>query len=258
MRKLVLLVLVLSIKGMVCAQIEEQDSLYSDSLDYYYYEEEYEQEEEEEYEPTGYLGEINLLYGRPVAQMKRKFDKAILGFDIDIYKQWKKTSPLYVGGGFFMAGYDSESIGYFDYSEEDGKEYEFSEDFKGKMFGINIGTKYFSPKSFWVFEPYVQMDFEYRRAYASIENVNIDLEETINTEYEGGNSSFGYNVGFGSIVALKSDRYFLNLKLMYSSGGGLFLYKRNGTTSANFVIDYFDKKYIPFGIMSFKIGIVFL
>lgn len=256
MRKILLLMFLLCLVEWIYAQTEEQDVFYSDSLDYY--EEVYEQEIDDEYGPSGYLAEINLMYGRPVAQMKRKFDKASLGIDIDIYKQWKKTSTLYVGGGFFISGYDSKSISYFDFSEEDGEEYEFSEDFKGRIFGINIGAKYFSPKSFWFFNPYVQMDFEYRRAYASIENFNIDLGETVNTEFEGGNSSFGYNIGFGSVVALKSDRYFLNLKLMYSSGGGLFLFKRNGTTSANFVIDYFEKKYIPMGIMSLKIGVIFL
>ncbi len=266
MRKIVLLIVLLSLNGLICAQIEEPDSLYYDSLDNYsnqeyeYYGEEFEQEAvaEEEYNPSGYLGEINLLYGKPVGLMKRDFEKNALGIDIDLYKQWRKTSPLYVGGGFFILGYDSESVSYFDYNQEDGLEYEFSEDFKGRIFGVNLGAKYFSTKSIWVFAPYVQLDFEYRRAYASIEDVNIDLDETVNTEFEGGNSGFGYNISFGSIVALKSDRYFLNLKLTYSSGGGLFLYKRNGTTSANFVIDYFDKKYIPFGIMSFKIGVVFL
>ena len=242
------------------SQVDSTDSVNVDTSYYYddeYYDDEYIEEDIEE-DTSGYLGEINFVMDMPDGQMKKKFNKIFYGFDLGLYKQLNKTVPMFVGGGFSYKGYDSESISYFDYSEEDGQEYEFSEDFKGNLFDIYIGAKYFSTKSFWIFNPYFQIDLEYRRAYISITETNLDLDETVNTDFRGGNSSFGYNIGVGSIMAVNSDKYYINLRVSYSSGGGLFLYKRNKETSAVYVTDYFDKKYFPIGLITLKLGVTFL
>jgi len=236
------------------SQVEISDSI---DVDTYYHEEDFYEEDVVE-DTSGYLGEINLVLDLPVGQMKTKFKKEFFGFDIGLYKQLFKTVPMFVGGGFSYKRYDSESISYFDYSQEDGLEYEFSEDFKGNLLDLYIGTKYFSTKSFWIFNPYFQIDLEYRRAYISIITNNLDLDETINTDFKGGNSSLGYNIGVGSIVAVNSSKHYLNFRILYSSGGGLFLYKRNSKTSAVYVIDYFDKKYFPIGMITFNLGVTFL
>ena len=241
----------------VLSQVGEVDSLYVDSLGYYEADDFYENDDVDETESSGYLGEIGLVFGNPFGQMKKRFEKTFFGYDFGLYKQFDKTIPLYVGAGFFIMGYDSESVDYFDYGQEDGVEYEFRDEFKGKVFGFNLGAKYFSNRSLWVFNPYVQLDIEYRRAYAAINYYNVDLDESINTDFEGGNSSLGYDLGFGSIINVNSDKFYLDFRVSYCLGGGLFLYIRNTTSSGIYVTDYFDKKYIPIGYGTIKIGVTF-
>lgn len=259
-KKIVFVSLFLLLYLFAIGQDLNKDSIVVDSFEYYeddtYYEED--ENDNEESQESLYLGEINLRLNSPLGSMREEFNKMPVGFEFGVYRQLNESIPFYIGANCFWERYASKSIGYYDYSESDGEEYEFSEDFHGNIWGLDVGVKYFSSKSFWVFNPYIQFDFEYRRAYASISNVNLDLDETINTDFEGGNSSLGYDIGIGSIVSFNSSKRFFNFKISYNSGGGLFLYKRNKKSNAVYVIDYFDKKFIPVGFLTIKLGMSFL
>lgn len=260
---LLILMFLLSNVGLN-AQIESSDSINNDTInEYYEYQDEYEDydslsEYDYVYESSGYLADLSFSVKSPIGVMNEKFNSTPLGFEIAGYKQINKSLPLYLGFGFSFDWYENNSITYFDISPEDGYEYEFSEELCADIFGVNLGLKYFSPRSFWVFNPYVQMNFEYRRAFSVINNRNLDFDETINTDFEGGSSGFGYDIGIGSLISLNSEEVFLNFKVSYNSGGGLFLYQRNDTENGSYVSDLFDHKYFPIGFLTFKIGVTFL
>lgn len=249
------------------AQIESPDSIHNDSInDYYNYQDEYEEYEpydsmhnyDYEYESSGYLADLSFSVKSPIGVMNRKFNSTPLGFEIAGYKQIYDYLPLYLGLGFTFDWYANQSITYFDISPEDGYEYEFSDELCADILGVNLGFKYFSPKSFLVFNPYLQMNFEYRRAFAVINNRNLDYDETINTDFVGGSSGFGYDIGIGSLVSLNSEEVFLNFKVSYNSGGGLFLYQRNDIDNSSSVSDLFYHEYFPIGFLTIKIGVTFL
>lgn len=262
---ILLILFVLLFNVNLVAQIERSDSISNDSIiEYYESQDEYEEYEpidsfgEYEEENSGYLADIFLSFKSPVGLMSEKFSSTPIGFELAGYKQIYSNLPLYLGVGFSFDWYKNHSITYFDISPEDGYEYEFSEELCADIFGVNLGLKYFSPKSFWVFNPYVQMNFEFRRAFAVINNRNLDFDETINTDFEGGSSGFGYDIGIGSLISLNSEEAYLNFKVSYNSGGGLFLYQRNDTDNASYVENLFDRKYFPIGFLTFKIGVTFL
>ncbi len=227
-----------------------EDSLYYDD-DYYY-----EEEPEEEY--SGYIAFTGIQFKHQVIKRPEKFDYTPIGFSFGLYKQINENLPFFLGGNIGLDTYGKNSYEYFDYGFEDGYEYQFSDDFTAHIVDIGIGGKYFSDRSFWIFNPFVQLDMEYRYAFGYVNTVNLDLDETVNTEYEKGNSGFGYNLGLGSLIDIDSDGLFLYFSLNYTSGGGLFLYdKRQGEYEVFSVMDYYDYKYFPIGFITFKAGLSF-
>ena len=229
-----------------------EDSLYyeEDQEDYYY---------EEEYEYSGLIALIGIQFKYHVITRPERFNYNPFGFGVGWYKQINKNSPFFLGGNLSLDIYGKKSYQYLDNSFEDGYEYQFSDDFTGFIFNVDIGGKYFSKRSFWIFNPYVQLDLEYRYAFGSINIVNQDLDETIDTELINGNSGFGYNLGFGSLIDINSDGLFLYFSLNFNSGGGLFLYnKKSGDYEIFSVLDNFDYKYFPIGFITIKTGISFM
>ncbi len=255
-------------RGEVLAQSEPVDSNYVDTTYYeeeYYDDEEYydgddyyDEEDDDAQENSTFLGELNFSYKLPLKPMD-KFSAVPLGFEIGIYKQLFESKPIYVGGSFFMDFYDKETVYFNDYSPIDAIEYEYSESLSANMLGFSAGMKLFSPKSLWYFNPYLSINMEWRRGYSSINITNLDLEENEDSDFEGGNSTFGYDVGIGSIVDLKSKNVYLNFKISFNSGGGLHLYhKKEEKEEYLNVRDYFDYKYFPISFLTFRVGLVFI
>jgi len=231
---------------------QEEDSLYEDDAEYEYY------EEEDSVYSSGYIGEINLSVKNSIGLMEEKISIVPIGLNVGVYKQLKKSIPMYFGAGFYYEKYARNSLDYIDISPEDGYEYAYSDNFSANIIGLDIGAKYFSKKSLWRFNPYAQFNIKFRRAYSLVNVVNLDIDETENSKFGGGNSNMGYSLGFGSIIDIGKEHYFLNFSFEYSGGGGLFLYKRNDENSANYVTELYDYKYTSLSFFTFKLGIVFM
>ncbi len=258
--------------GEAFSQNEPVDSNYVDTTYYegYYYDDDYYQEDEyyddENYDDVDYsdeieenntlLGEGNISFKSPLPPMG-DFSASPFGFEIGVYKQIFESKPIYVGGSFFMDFYDNHTVYYNDYSTLDGIEYEYSESLNANMLGFGAGLKLFSPVSLWRFNPYFGMNLEWRYAFSTINVTNLDLNESENSDFEGGNSNFGYDVGIGSIVDIKSEHIYLNFKISISSGGGLYLYQKKEEIDSLNVRDFFDRKYFPVSFLTFRFGLVF-
>lgn len=258
--KYVLLILFINIAGISWSQEIVSDTITEDSM---YYDEDseeyydvYDEYDEEIY--SGYISFVNFQLKHPAISGSHKFDSNPFGFEIGLYKQLNENLPFFIGANLSLDFYGKESYQYLDYGFDDGYEYQFSDDFTAYIFNFDLGGKYFSKKSFWVLNPYIQLDLEYRYAFGSINTVNLDLNETIDISYENGNSGFGYNLGIGSLIDISADGLFLNFSVNYNSGGGLFLYKRkSGDYDIFSVLDNFDYKYFPIGFLTFKLGVSF-
>ncbi len=260
------LVFLMLFAGKMFAQNEPVDSNYVDTAYYegeyyddeYYDDENYEEGdyEDEEEEKHTFLGEGNISFKLPLKPMD-KFSSQPFGFEIGIYKQIFETKPIYAGGGFFMDFYDNHEVYYNDYSTLDGIEYEYSESLNANMLGFSAGVKLFSPKSLWYFNPYLSISLEWRYGFGIINVKNLDLNEGQNSDFEGGNSNFGYDIGIGSIVDIKSENVYLNFKISLNSGGGLYLYQKKEETDKLNVRDCFDYKYFPISFLTFRVGLVF-
>ncbi len=232
------------------------DSIVEDSMDYY--DDVIDSYDSVEQEYSGYISFLSIQYKHNIVSTPVSFQYNPFGFDVGLYKQFNSDLPFFLGITLSMDMYGSESYQYYDYGFEDGYEYRFSDDFRGYIVNVDMGGKYFSKRSFWVFNPYIQLDLEYRYAFAAINTVNLDLDEMINTNYEGGNSGLGYAFGFGSLIDINSDGLFLNFSINYNSGGGLFLYnKKYDNDMILSVLDNFDYKHFPIGFLTFKLGISF-
>jgi hypothetical protein len=248
--KRIVLFLILSVLSFFAYSQEEVSDTIYDEYEYY--------EEDDTVYTSDYIGELNLSIKSSFGQMDEEFHIVPIGFNVGVYKQLKKTIPMYFGAGFYYEKYASNSLDYINNSPEDGYEYNYSDNFSANIIGLDIGAKYFSKKSLWRFNPFTQFNIKFRRAYSLVNTVNIDIDETENSMFEGGNYSIGYSLGFGSIIDINKDHYFLNFSIEYSGGGGLFLYKSNYQESANYVTDLYDYKYTSLSFMTIKLGIVFM
>ena len=261
MKDFILIISLLFSSLSIFSQEIVTDSVYSDSI---YYEENDDYQDyyidEEDKTNDGIIGLIGIEFRNQLLDKPDKFTYHPFGFYLGLYKQLNKSLPFFVGGGASLDFYGIESYEYFDYSFEDGYEYQYSDKFTGMLLNLNIGGKYFSKKSFWIFNPYVQLDLEYRYAFANVNTVNLDYDETVNSDVKKGNSGIGYDIGIGSLIYVNSDDdVFFNISLNYNSGGGLFLYnRRKGNYNVFSVLDYFDYRYFPIGFLTFKIGVCFI
>ena len=267
MRFLMLFAIVFVANNTFSQQIDTTDIISDDSLyldaDSLYYDGEtgedyYEYDDAEKPEYKGYIMFVDMQVKKTMISKPVKFNFIPYGFDFGVYKQIQESLPFFLGGTISLDFYGTENYEYLDYGFENGYEYQFSDDFTAFIVNVDMGGKYFSKKSYWFFNPYVQLDLEYRYAYAVINTVNLDLDETTNTEFEKGNSGIGYNFGLGSLVDISSKGLFLNFSINYTSGGGLFLYNRKvGNYDVFSVLDNFDYKYFPIGFLTFKVGVAF-
>ncbi len=249
--------------SFVSSVLAQEDSLdvYVDST---YYEDDYYNEYDDEYSEDidgadverTFMVELGLSVKKPLPQM-RPFRTYPLGFELGIYKQLFSSKPIYLGGSFFIDFYDKAKVFYYDYSSVDGVEYQYSESLRADMLGLRLGIKVFSPRSFWVLNPYFDLNVEWRRGFSIVKIDNLDLDETEDSDFEGGNSSLGYEVGIGSIIDINSDNIYMNFELSIDSGSGLYLYVRSEKSSELKVRDNFDYKYFPISFLTFKLGFVF-
>lgn len=245
-----LAVLMFFLSYALYSQEEYVDSTYYDEYEYY--------EEDDTVTERSFIAEFNFSIKNSIGLMKENLDIRPIGLNIGVYKQLNKSIPLYFGAGFYYEKYSYNSMSYIDVSYEDGYEYNYSDNFSAGIIGLDIGAKYFSKKSLWRFNPYVQFDLKLRRAYSIVNTVNIDIDETENSDFGGGNSNIGYGMGIGTIVDVNSDNYFLNISCSYTGGGGLFLYKKNNGGIINYVTDYYDYKYTALSFFMVRLGITFM
>ena len=239
--------LLLSFYASILYSQEEIDSMYynPDSYDYY-----------QDTVYHGWLGILDFEIKKPVSPMNDKFDALSAGFSIGVFKQVSSILPLYAGGGLYYSNYADNGVTYYAVNPDDGYEYEYEESLSGDVLGVYAGTKYFFQKSFWRFNMYTGLNLHFRYAFAVVRTTNLDLDETINTDFKGGNSGFGYELNAGTLIYVGNDNMFIDFSISYEGGGGLFLYtKKHETPSSDFIEDYYDYKYVPLSFVKINFGI---
>ncbi|HHH53546.1 MAG TPA: hypothetical protein ENK91_07800 [Bacteroidetes bacterium] len=246
----------------VFSQEIEMDSIPDDTLyfDNDYYDNYSEEDPDESDMETSSWGLVfmDLRGDFPQILDKNSFNRNLFGFDFGVFKQMKKNSGFHFGGGVSWDFYGGETFTYFDYSPEDGYEYQYQQSFSGSILSFYLGSKFFSPKSYWIFNPYVNFDIEFRYAYAYYNITNLDLDYIQSTEMQEHDNGFGYNLGIGSLIYVKSDRAFLDISASYKTGGGLFLYEKNPENIVlNSVMDFYDYKFFPINFLTVKFGVVY-
>ena len=244
------------------SQETEIDSVVGDSI--YYENDYYEGYEDRITEETDYdlanwgMMFLDLKMNFPIKNNENSYNTKMFGFDLGVFKQLRENSTFHFGGGVSMGFYGGETFTYFDYSPENGYEYQYQQDFTGSILNIYVGSKYFTPKSFWIFNPYVNFDVEYRYAFAYYNITNLDLDNVESSEYQKSDYGFGYNIGIGSLIYVSNENFFLDFSANYKSGGGLFLYQKNPDNMVlNSVMDFYDYNFFPINFLTLKIGFVY-
>lgn len=221
-----------------------------------YYQEEYYYNEYSENDYTN-MGELNFASSFPLLQGRRKFNHTPLGFDLAYSKQINTARPLFGIAGITYTFYGNDSYYYIDYSPLAEYEIEIRESIMTNLMHVYLGGRYFSPKSIYNLNPYIQLDFRYRYLFGFINYVDVEFMESFDSKTKGGNGSFGYGVTFGSLVNLGSDFFYLNVALTYDGGGSLKYFNRKKSPPYIFnVLDYYDQIYYPNSLLTLKIGIL--
>lgn len=247
-----------------CAQPEKNDSIEIDSLDIYYDEDDtyYEEEYVEEYYETErsfmQMGDISFSAGVPLMRSKRKFNHNPIGVDLSYSRQINEKTPLYGLIGLNYSFYGSESFNYYNSTTIEGYGDEWEESFLTHFLTVYAGGRYFSKRSFLIFNPYCQLDLRFRYLFGIVTTENIEYGEVVDSESKGGNGSLGYGITIGSLIDIKTDNVFLNFSVTYDGGGGMKYFNRiKDPGEIFFVTDYFEQTYFPNSLLTFKIGLIF-
>lgn len=246
------------------AQPENNDSTDMDSSymyftededynDEYYYEENYESERN-----FSRMGDIGFSAAFPIFQNKRKFKHKPLGLDLAYSVQIKDKTPLYGLLGLNYSFYGSEAYTYYNATPVDGYGDEWEESFLTHFLTLYTGGRYFSKRSYSIFNPYCQLDLRFRYLFGMISTKNIEYGETVDSKSKGGNGSLGYGITLGSILDINSDDVFFNFSITFDGGGGMkYFNRKDNPGDIYFVTDYFDQTYFPNSFLSLKIGLIF-
>jgi hypothetical protein len=258
------LVFLLFIPYFSSAQPENNDSTYTDSSyiyiseDEYYNDEEYYAEKDESERDFSRMGDISFSAAFPFLQNKRKFKHKPLGFDLAYSMQIKDGTPIYGLLGLNYSFYGSEAYTYYNATTIEGYGEEWEESFLTHFFTLYTGGRYFSKRSYSIFNPYCQLDLRFRYLFGMISTKNIEYGETVDSKSKGGNSSLGYGITLGSLTDINSNNVFFNFSFTFDGGGGMKYFNRKGNPGEiYFVTDYFDYNYLPNSFLTFKIGLIF-
>ena len=251
------------------SQQEYGDSTYIDSTYMYdsdndeyfedeYYEDEYYDEEYDTQKEYSQMGDVSFLTMFPINSGQRKFKHTPVGIDIAYSKQIIRVAPFYGLLGMTYSFYGNEVYSYFSPSQIEGYGDEWEETFKTHFLSLYTGGRYFSQRSYSIFNPYVQFDFRFRYLFGLINTRNIEYGAIVDTNSKGGNGSLGYGISLGSLIDINFENFFLNVALTYDGGGGMkYFNKKTDPGSVFFVTDYYEQLYMPTSFVCLKIGLIF-
>ncbi|MEZ4906816.1 MAG: hypothetical protein R2771_04035 [Saprospiraceae bacterium] len=226
-------------------------------INYTYSQGEYDYDDESEYQNSPsrtYFMDMNMLVS--ISNMDSRFKHTPVGLDFNFLYQIKKSNSVFLIAGFKWMGYGSGYYTYYDYDPFDGYEYQFSQNFNNNLWSFNIGGRYFSKKSYWIFNPYAEVDLRYNIYYGFKTTNNNDTGDIIDSKFMKSNSALGYSVGIGTLINISSEYYFPNISINYHGGDNIGLYYRDYSNDfVDDVTDNYDFAYFPISFFEIKFGI---